>query len=177
MKTKIKATTRQEELMYAFNFSDADLEANREGRVGESRYRAIVKQRQSQGTSGEFLGAISIIIAILILFWGGTRIFTDTSLSALVFSIVGVSFFSVVGGILILSKDTSSKRKVSPEELAVESVQGIVVLDELKGGFSIGSLFFKVERHALLRIKHLEPHIVYFLPRSKIIVSVEVVES
>jgi hypothetical protein len=174
MKTKIKATTRQEELMYAFNFSDADLEANREGRFTEE-HRLKVSNRES--TRGIGLVLVGIIAGIMWTAWFLAALSspnTELYMYLVLIIFIGLSCTLVAAG-YVENSITHSEIDFS----RVEAVQGIAVIDaELRGKqvVKIGSLQFKANRDALLRIKHLEPHIVYFLPRSKIIVSVEVVE-
>lgn len=185
MKPKIKPTTRQDELMRAFNFNEDDLEANREGRISNTHGQKILERERKQWQypmySGCFIALLpmigmAIIVSPVLLLSLNAHI-KDFAPLALVFApIAFIGLNMLHHGYL---KRKSIKSDIDLKQ--VEALQGIAVVDigerERKPKLTISDYQFDVPRNALLRIKHLEPHIVYFLPRSKIIVSVEVVES
>jgi hypothetical protein len=58
----------------------------------------------------------------------------------------------------------------------VYGVGGAVIVDDMNGYLQIGSMVFNLPYETLLRIKPLEPHIVYYLPKWNQVLSIEVVK-
>lgn len=176
MKTKMKATTRQDELMYAFDFTEEDLEVNREGKIFVGQGQKVMN-RENKRWRIMIFGGLAIAA-----FFTSCPVFAWIVDGRLEGSLVFAGVIYGIGGLVGIGYGFHQWQLINSDFNVgkVEAVQGIAVIDADSRGkqvVMIGSLQLKAKRDALLRIKHLEPHIVYFLPRSKIIVSVEVVEN
>lgn len=178
MKAKTKLHNRQQLLMNAFDFRAKDLKANQSGKL-------TLHQRQKHRNSNIFHGCAWISIGLLLLlpavpFFVLSLITMDVrnltfsaSLFAIAIAFIGLS----IAGIGLINLVFSNR---DIQSLEVKKIQGLAVVNtpaKAESSLSINNIKFKLPGKKIATIKPLEPHIVYYLPKSKIIVSVEAMES
>ncbi|GAB5492572.1 MAG: hypothetical protein Phog2KO_27870 [Phototrophicaceae bacterium] len=166
---KKKITGQQGELMRALEISVDDLIANHEGYITEAQRVSLPKRqgylwRPYRVTCGgcAFLGLI-----FPIMFLGSIMPFVIIIFSLFSFAIA--AFFGYSGlhqYSLMLIELTSNNFK---------TIQGIVVVYiGANGGYlEINGLKFNASHDVLHRIRHLEPYIIHYLSKTKIILSME----
>jgi hypothetical protein len=180
--TKNKLLSRQEELMYGFQFSEADLEANREGHLTEHQRKIILERERPDWLFYYGMGIFGILFGFVTV-----PVIADMFKHPednLVYNLFVVFIIClVVGGSIYALRLGPKSRKALLQDLEdgiAKSVQGLALVDpgyrRVQATITVNEFKFKAPRDAILRVKHLEPHIFYYLPRSKIILSVEVVE-
>lgn len=174
MKMKNKSMSRQRELMKVFDFAESDLAKNRVGKLANYQGRRVIDRERWYCNEPIIPGLGFGFFASL----GIAALMKDAPMDEVLIFLVLTLGMSL--GLFAQSANRWFSIWSDVNRGEVSSTRGIVTVDigdrRHKPKLSIGSLQLKANRNALLRIKHLEPHIVYFLPRSKIIVSVEVVE-
>lgn len=179
-----KVSLRQQELMYVFNFSWRDLEANRRGEVPDAQRVRLLNRESKRWQQPLVVGLVLIVASAMcgLITIGFMNLESNLRYSETIqfwFFFAILIFIGVLMEIDGFSKMRRLKKSIQSD--GIKSVQGIAIVDigdnRRKPQLTINDYHFVLSRRAILRIKHLEPHIVYFLPRSKIIVSVEVVES
>jgi hypothetical protein len=170
-----KTATPQQELMKTMNFNAKDLSMNQMGRLSERQQQVIYWQEQSRWTKPL---AITVILAILLLLAVGFVIASlmlydkDTVPQWAMVIIIGLSMFTIWG---IYETVTSYRDVWLKLNSNVTGKQGIVEVD-MRGFLLIGGEAFAVSPEILRRVKHLKYHVVYYLPRWKQIMSIEVLE-
>jgi hypothetical protein len=186
-KAKSKTLSRQQELMRAFDFTMRDLAANREGTITESHKKALLKRERRRLLFFTRAVLIPVAVAIPILIIVVWLMF-KVPLQEVLFSTSTLLWLGFLGVFtlpfmpFILWEWFSRYRVVSElNKEQIKRVQGLAVIDVSNeqlpyADVTINNIKMSAIRDAVLRIKHLEPHIVYYLPRSKIVVSVETVE-
>lgn len=170
-KIKNKALTRQEELMEALNITEDDIAANREGRITSTQQQKLKKRGRIRlmfiVLGAIFLLVLGIYTVNVFLREGITGNSIPPAMSFGIGLLIELIVIWVVG-----------KFGNDVKEGHVEAIQGLAVV---KSGetysLSVNNIRFNAPQKAIIRIKHLEPHIVYYLPRSKVVLSVEVVEA
>ena len=169
-KPKSKILTRQEELMLALNITEDDIIANRNGQLLPEHRKTILKREKHRNP---FVGCGALVIlGMLFLAVIGFR---DEGITGC------ISVTLVI--IMLLAVEVPEARKLiqfrqDMQAGVVESLQGLAVVEAGRGySLSMNDIRFEAPQQVMLRIKHLEPHIFHYLPKSKIIVSVEVVEA
>jgi hypothetical protein len=181
--SKNKLLSRQEELMYGFQFSDEDLGANREGCFTECQREIVLAHGRLQwlfyhgaGIFGVLFFGLATILFILTIFGSPRREWFFILLA------IALTSFGIVGSIHVLKLGPKSRKTLLQDldEGVAKSIQGLAVVDagDTRGAatITVNEVKFTAPRDAILRVKHLEPHIFYYLLRSKVILSVEVVE-
>ena len=169
-KAKGKTLSRQQELMRAIDFTMRDLAANRIGRLSVSQHKNLATANTKQAI---FWGCFCCIPTLVVLAFAGVYYQEwkgDVLLVTSPFFIV-LLLFTVYAGRQIWTL----RREIN--EGHVQSVQGLAVVQTQQGfSITVNDMTLYAPLEAILRIKHLEPHIIYYLPRSKVVVSVEVIE-
>lgn len=178
----VKVSPRQQELMNVFGFTQSDLETNREGRLTKFQAQKVMKRESNRWKVPMFAGLFIVLLPMICLISPVFILSLPVRSNGLV--PLTLLFSPIVFAGLVFFRQGFFRRQHIKSDInlgRVEAVQGIAIVDISDRNhtpkLTIQNHHFAVSRNALLRIKHLEPHIVYFLPRSKIIVSVEVVES
>jgi len=157
-----------------------DLAENQSGRISE---RQKTKLNAEKRYKLAFLalgiiatvGVVGYVIArlVMLLVTGGMgQVFSSSEIMVLAMLVIFAPIeYRLLRGFWRFSQDVS--------EGQVESVQGLAVVKS--GASSASKLFihdvqYNVSQKTILLIKHLEPHILHYLPRSKAVLSIEVVE-
>ncbi|MDQ7027116.1 MAG: hypothetical protein Q9P01_21880 [Anaerolineae bacterium] len=170
-KIKNKSLTRQEELMEALNITEDDITANREGRITPEQ-KLNLQKRVRRRIIFIVLGAIFLLVlgiyTVNVFLREGV---TGNSIPPALTFTVGLLIELIV--VMIVGRFGNDVK-----DGHVEAMQGLAVV---KSGetysLSVNNIRFNAPQKAIIRIKHLEPHIIYYLPRSKVVLSVEVMES
>jgi hypothetical protein len=173
--SRAKIPSPQQELMKSMNFTAKDLAMNQMGKLSERQKQYIYWLEQYRWTRPLILCAI---LGLLLL---GDAGYISASLMLYDKNTVpqGAILATVVLLMLIIwgSFETITSYRDVQHKLHsyVEGVQGIAIVD-MRGFLQVGNETFFLPYEILLRIKHLEPHVVYYLPRWKQILSIEVFE-
>jgi hypothetical protein len=180
---KNKMLSRQQELMNAFDFTMRDLAANREGTITETHKRAVLRREQQRWMLYIYLLLGCIFLSLL--FWGIAQNNPDGGFVMSYIYVGAVYVFPLIAlallpfflwGFFVRHRIGNELKR---EQVAV--LQGIAVVDtsyerRQYGDVTVNNTKLNAKRDAVLRIKHLEPHIIYYLPRTKVILSVEAIE-
>lgn len=175
MNAKMKTLSFQEELMDVLKFSETDLALNREGRLSIEQMRDLKSRETIRGNALILAGVIAGILWLCWFVVALLRPDTPVHVYMLFIMFIGFSGISVIVGYF---QNAELNAEIARGQ--VESIEGVALVNtesRLQGSIKIDDFPLKINRQALQYVKHLEPHIVYFLPRSKIIVSVEVLGS
>ena len=170
-----KTTTPQQELMKCLNFTAKDLAMNQMGKLSERQKQHIYWLEQYRWTRPLILSAILGLLLLTDAGYISASLMLydkDTIPQGAMLAII-VLLMLIMWGIF---ETVASYRDVQHKILSdVTGVQGIAIVD-MRGFLQIGNETFFLPHETLLRIKHLEPHVVYYLPRWKQILSIEVFE-
>ena len=172
-----KTIDQQQEIMRVLEFNYRDLDANREGRITYQQGKEIWKREshhwQKPLRMAFILGLGTIGLALL----GLSNLFGRES-SLFTLWVAGLNLF------LVLIYFSAALIKMLPlyidiSQREVRQMHGIVIHNYIDGyhprdAFTINSQQFRAKEPVLKSIEHLEPYVVHYLPRSKAIVSVEV---
>lgn len=177
---KTKQHNRQQLLMQAFGFTYDDLTANRSGKLTLHQRRKHRNSNILHGCAWISIGLVALVPAMLIFV--SIAITMDADLDSGIATLLSIAIigtfigFGVAGsGVINL---VFSYRDVQAHE--VKRIQGLAVIIASANAqpmLTIHNLKFKMSRKQIAHIKALEPHIVYYLPKSKRIVSIETIES
>jgi hypothetical protein len=173
-KLKAKVLTRQEELMLALDVTEDDILANRNGQLLPEHKQKIFK-RESRRLVPIGCGTLTILGLIFLVIMVIRNEGADDGF-ILLCEIIGLALMMIsLGGFQAIRKLIQFRQDMQAG--IVESIQGLAVVEAGRGySLSMNDVRFEAPQQAILRIKHLEPHIIHYLPRSKIVVSVETVE-
>ena len=161
--------------MKVMNFTAKDLAMNQMGKLSDRQKQHIYWLEQRRWTRPLIL---SVILGLLLL---GAIGYVVTSLMLYDKDTIpqGAILATVVLLMLItwgIFETLASYRDVQHKILSdVAGVQGVAIVD-MRGFLKIGNETFFLPYDTLLRIKHLQPHVVYYLPHWKQILSIEVFE-
>lgn len=168
-----KPISHQKELRRILSFTAQDLAMNQMGRLSEEQQSAIRWHEQQRWMRPLMVSvALSLLVATLISYFMLTVMIHDMETSAK-WPVV-VSF--IIGLVMIWSMLETVKnfhnvyQKIHSD---VHGVQGIAIID-MRGFVHVGDVTFNLPYDTLLRIKPLEPHIVYYLPKWNQVLSIEV---
>jgi Zn-dependent protease with chaperone function len=180
-KPKNISLSRQQELMNVFDFTWHDLAANREGRITEVQKKKVMRLQGSVWNPMMWIFSFMLIMLFAFVFW----ISLSSYLSFIELINTGIYVpFSIIGLLIsvFIVAAWYSKQKIwrDLQTEIVETIQGIAIVETdprgLAGSITIHDVRMQARRECILRIKHLEPHVIHYLPNSKVIVSVEVME-
>ncbi len=171
---KTKNLTQDQILMDTFRFNMRDLHANREGYITKSQRTKILRR-----DTGALVRILSMFIVLAFLAMMGLLIDFIVSTRFGITDAVLIYLLAFSGLITIITFPYWLYMTYALRGARVESVQGIIVLDTSpqRAMVKIGRLKLRAHRDALLTLKHMSPYVIHYLPKSKIIVSVETIES
>lgn len=165
-----------EELAYGLDFTQKDLEANRNGYMTERQHH-VLKQVARKATKP--------LVPTTIFAWLMSFGFLFGLLQTQDFGIFLTFSAILFGAILATASITSFYTPINLDihDGAVELANGKVVLQlNVNKVYTVNHLTikrygkFKLHRRAYLRFKHLEPYIIYYAPNSRIILSAMPIE-
>lgn len=176
MKMKNKYFSQEQVLMDAFGFNLRDLHANREGRITKSQFKKAI-QHDTRPIRQIIL--VSLVITLL----SAIVLITDiagndsrglTTIGDMAFMVLVYSGLVLIITTLMWLPFISLNRR---QEVA--TTQGIVIVDihASRAIVKIGNMRLRASRDAILTLKHMNPYVIHYLPGSKVIVSVEAMES
>lgn len=181
MKAKTKHHDRQQLLMQAFNFRASDLKANQSGKLSQRQIQLYMLKQISPLIFGTIISFLLTVPIILIILWVNPKNL-----------VAGFVLFAIYSPSIALGITVSFRlRRIRRQSFIrnemnyrrVARVQGLTIVDisnssrSYYGKLKVNNCIFRLQHEELLCVKHLEPHIVYYLPKSKIIVSVEAMQS
>lgn len=163
-------------LMDAFRFNLRDLQSNREGRITKSHSSKIFQRdaRYSQQVIAGLVVVAFISILAMLIEWvsnnRGSGLMGMLGFMGLAFS--GILLLPSISRLWQMTVQVHSSHQIA-------AIQGIIVLDTSpqRPMVKIGRVKLRAHRDALLTLKHMSPYVIHYLPKSKIIVSVEAMES
>lgn len=171
--------------MQAFRFNQRDLVANREGHITKTHGRKIL-ERELWDRDSHIMRTILPFIIILILpalvciLSGFTVIEFAMSDSPIPEGAIQVMLGSLViilicvVGIYFITR--SLFRDVNQGE--VVTIQGLAIVDNnpKSPSLTVNNVNLRLNRKALITLKHMEPYVFHCLPKSKVVVSVEAMQ-
>jgi hypothetical protein len=160
-----------DKLQQALKFTDADINANREGKITQSQAERL---SNTQVGLGKFSAAI-VIFGILILFVIHTFANLDNDATTL-YTIVVLILCAILAPTMF-GNSVTIRQDVEGDQ--VVSVQGIVRKRySVKTGYNlyIGQIRFSIFRHTYNSFEDGAMYKIYFIPNSKTILSAEIVE-
>ncbi len=162
-------------LASGIGFNDADLAANREGRLSEKQAERLLKARRNtvQGMVGIMVLLTVILLPLAVLGQAQTG-------SAQVSIVIGLVWLGLMGLFLAIIRSGQAVQ-ADAWRGQVEIVRGPVQCYTSSQGDSgtqynlrVGDVtFHKVDRDAYIAFKHLDAYIIYYTPQSKQIVAAE----
>lgn len=162
-------------LASGIGFDEADLAANREGRLSEKQAERLLKARRNtvQGMVGIMVLLTVILLPLAVLGQAQTG-------SPQVSIVIGLVWLGLMGLFLAIIRSGQAVQ-VDVRRGQVEAVRGAVQCYTSSKGESgmqynlrVGDLTFnRVERDAYIAFKHLDAYIIYYTPQSKQIVAAE----
>jgi hypothetical protein len=180
MAEKTKRLSRQKELCFALGFNEQDLALNRKGRMSE-RQKERASQRERINSKSLFAFTVFCICLAFISF--SIFIVVASKFAPETVSILPIPFLMSIIGLWItwdLMRDYRAM-KSDFQNGKLKSIEGLAIVDighrNKEASLTINGMRFHPNRNTLLRIKQLEPHIVYYVPKSKVVVAVEVLEN
>lgn len=175
-KGKKKLTTASGELMEALNITPEDLAANNDGYISDHQREALteigVGSHGRYTLSGCFLGLLSLPFFVL----AGIFAFLSAPTPDVYLMLVMAGiFFSLA---FLLTRIGRHKRFALAKDLErneFSTMQGIAIvkIDENNSTVEINDIVFDPDKDVLFRIKHLEPYLIHYLPKTKTILSME----
>lgn len=173
VKAKSKTLSRQQELMRGLNITEEDIAVNRLGQISMMQREKILLQHKEKVIILA-LSAVGLLVLAIYTF----TVFADegkTNYSTTLAILFGIGLVIEMIVMVVVGK---LGRDV--KEGLVETVQGLAIVTSNRQkiySLSVNDIRFKMPQAAILYIKHLEPHVIYYLPKTKMIVAVEVMES
>ncbi len=171
-KEKLKILSLETDLMTALNFTEADLDANRDGQLSEEQYVSL----QSKRTYWRY-GVIGITGFAVILSAAGIRMLPGYDYAP---ANIVMLFCLLFGGIQFLTAFYywMRYRAVTSDlrDQTVAAAQGIAMLESLGFGkmtVRVGDRTFMMKDKAGLAFKNGDPYCLYYAPHSKILLSAE----
>jgi hypothetical protein len=170
-----KQVSSQQELMKTMNFTPKDLSMNQLGRLSDRQREFISVQGQPFWTKPL---AITMILTLGLVLVGGFIISSlmlydkDTVPQWAMVTMIVLATLTIWGSYETVTNFRDVWLKVHSH---VEGKQGIVEVD-MRGFLIIGNETFTVSPEILRRVKPLKPHVVYYLPHGRQILSIEVFE-
>lgn len=158
------------ELMRVLEITPDDIEANDAGYISQHQ-REMIVQRESIQRRQYFVGAI--VVAAVAVFLMGLSIPEPEDIR-LLFSLAGLLFVvSAALGVVGFGKQKQLERELGNNDIA--TLQGIAVVNisDTTSVLEINGEQLKASPDILRRIKHLEPYVVHYLPKSKAILSMQ----
>lgn len=175
-KAKKKLTSVSGELMEALNITPDDLAANNDGYISDHQREALSEPMAGSHGNHYAVGFLLMMIALGILVVGGglSLLFSSPTDGYTILIgtgiLLGVSIFIIFLG---RRKRYALIDELERNEFATMQGIAIVQLDDNTSKFEINDVMFKPDRDIVLRIKHLEPYLIHYLPESKTILSME----
>jgi len=176
MQVTTKHVNQDQILMDTFRFNLRDLHANREGRITKSQASKII-QRDARYLQQSIAGLVVVfLISVFVILIDGVVNARDAGFMGEIVSPVLV-FSGLMLPIFLLRLAYMQSQVHSSRQIAM--IQGIIVLDTSpqRTMVKIGRVKLHAHRDALLTLKHMTPYVMHYLPESKIIVSVEAMQS
>ncbi|MEL6307509.1 MAG: hypothetical protein AAFR81_07910 [Chloroflexota bacterium] len=175
-KGKKKLTTASGELMQALNITPEDLAANNNGYITDHQREML--SDPNAGSHGNYyaVGCLTSLIGLGFLVVGGVFAFLSAPVTDLYLMLVMMGIFLSISVFTIVIG--RRKRYALIDELersAFSTMQGVAIvkLDENNSTVEINDIVFDPDKDVLFRIKHLEPYLVHYLPKTKTILSME----
>jgi hypothetical protein len=173
-KAKSKTLSLDTELMAYLQFTEADLETNRDGQYGQEQIGRL------RAKSALWLAlTIGPLLLVLVVVGYGVYFFKDGQSTILrltlnMFCNISIALLGVVLTLFSLRKYRAYAADLWTEN--IEAVQGRVKLEIQDIGnckLSINDLEFGITQAALLAFKNGDPYCLYYAPHSKTLLSAE----
>lgn len=174
---KKKLTGQQAELMRALDITPEDIEANDAGYITEHQRKTIVGRQMYRWLPFLIPAGIFLLMPPIYLF---IILAEPEAAVPLLFTSLGFWAAAAGFGIAVFWQWRNLQKDLARGE--VRSAQGIAVVNvnhaknTYNSSLEIGDLKLKASPKVLLRVRHLEPYVVNYLPESKVIVSMQHVD-
>lgn len=174
---KKKLTGQQAELMRALDIMPEDIEANDAGYITDHQRNTVMKRQWYRWWPFLIPAGIFLVLPIIYLIIGLSE--PDAALPMFLTSLGFLGGAVGFGGVVWWQWNTLQKDLAKGE---VRSVQGIAVVNVNRANnnsisyLEINGLKLKASPNILLRVRHLDPYVVNYLPDSKVIVSMQHVD-
>ncbi|HEX2908350.1 MAG TPA: hypothetical protein VHO69_15870 [Phototrophicaceae bacterium] len=170
-KHKAKGFALETDLMAALNFTDEDLEANRDGRLSQRQRQRFAKMQANITTEIYLAGFVGLIGIPILVYW--YHLHSVSWLEAVPPALIS----SFVCLMLVLSWwERRIMLAADLREESVETLQGLVKLEHLGksgGHFNLQNQNFPLSSKALLAFKNGDPYCIYYAPNTRTLLSAE----
>lgn len=174
---KKKVGGQEAELMRALDMTPEDLEANDTGYITEHQRETVVRRQMYRWWPFLIPAGIFMFIPLIYLVIAAAE--PEAALPML-FTSLGFWAGAAGFGGAVWWQWSRLKKDLAKGE--VRTVQGIAVVNvnyaknTYNSYLEIGDLKLKASPKILLRVRHLEPYIVHYLPESKVVLSMQYID-
>ncbi len=171
---KKKLTGQQAELMRALDITPEDIDANDAGYISDHQRATVVRRQWYRWWPFLIPTAIFAVMPIIFMVIAATE---AEAMLPMVFTSLGFWIAAAGFGGAIWWQWLQLQKDLRKNE--VHTVQGIAVVNVNRTSNSsishleIGGLKLKASPDVLLRVRHLDPYVVHYLPESKVILSMQ----
>jgi hypothetical protein len=182
LRQKLKSGSKADgDLAVGLHFNNNDLNSNRRGKISERQRKRLAQKgknlRHNFVNAAIFFSIIFVPLGLIGLL--ALDNFTNTGVFLLFLLVAFVTSLTPFGIILYMGYSEWKVIKAELKEGRVKAKKGKVILHPVGGGqcpITIGRSRFKLHYQAYLRFRHLDPYIIYYTPKSRIILSAEPME-
>jgi hypothetical protein len=173
-KAKAKSRSLETDLMAALHFTQADLDANRDGQLSEEQRARLYGKRIYW-----LLAIVGVVAFIFLINLPGVFVvFGSGDYPPPVKLLIFIGFILGCIGILVVLYDRSRLRAIAADlqDKTVEAEQGLISLETFgqnKMTARINDIEFTLNAEAGLAFKNGDPYCLYYAPHSKTLLSAE----